>query len=161
MGAGMVAAVALMVSASALRAEVVRPAPAFATLDGKSLDGFRGQPVVLLIADSPKNRALRRQLRRIEAVYSEFEARRAVFVVAFTRGPADAPIASSLPLLKVARPIDVAARYGIGNSSAADFAVAVIGRDGNLDFILPKAVPAATLMDMIINNGEQQAEERK
>lgn len=143
-------------------AEVVRPAPNFAWAPGKTLQSWKGQPVILLIAPSPKSRAFRKQAARIQAAYQDFAARNAVFVAAFTEPdttsfPYADRIASNVPFVIAPNGAQIAASYGFNG----EFAVAVIGKDGNLDLNSGKIVPASRIMDMIYNNFEQQASERK
>ncbi|MFM8718258.1 MAG: hypothetical protein ACKOFH_01815, partial [Chthoniobacterales bacterium] len=67
----------LLVAAFALpavcRADVVRPAPDFAWLTSgaksKSLKSLRGQPVVLVVAESPRQRIFRAQVGQLKKVY--------------------------------------------------------------------------------------------
>ena len=139
-------------------AEVVRPAPNFTWGIGRTLKSWKGQPVVLLIAPSPKSGAFRKQARRIEAVYQEFAARNVVFVAAFTDPEAAGqPIPSNVPFVIANNGAQIAADYGM----AGKFALSVIGKDGNLDLNSAQVVPASRIMDMILNNYEQQAPERK
>src|SRR3954447_12307654 len=47
-----------------------------------SLRGLHGQAVVLVIADSPRTGAFKKQLRYLEGYYSEFASRQTIFVAA-------------------------------------------------------------------------------
>jgi len=139
-------------------AEVVRPAPNFTWGTGRTLKSWQGQPVVLLIAPSPRSSAFRKQAGRIQAAYQELAARNVVFVAAFTDPEAAAEkIPSNVPFVLANNGAQIAANYGL----EGDFALAVIGRDGNLDLNSPKVIPTSRIMDMVINNAEQQAAERK
>ena len=150
--------IALLCAPGTLRAEVVRPAPAFTCAAGNSLKSFKGQPVILLIAPSPRSGAFRKQAKRIQAVYQQFAARNAVFVAVFTdTEAAGCPIPSNVPFTLVQDGAKVAAAYGFDGK----FSLCVVGKDGNLDLITSKVVPASRLMDMIYNNAEQQTAERK
>jgi len=149
---------ALAILTVGAQAEVVRPAPNFTCAAGKTLKSWKGQPVVLLIAPSPRSSAFRKQARRIEAVYHEFAARNALFVVAFTDPESvGQPVPSNLPFVVANNGAKVASDYGFDGK----FSVSVIGKDGNLDLNTSKVVPASRIMDMILNNYEQQAAERK
>ena len=140
-----------------VRAEVVRPAPAFVCA-GKSLKSFKGQPVILLIAPSPRSAAFRKQAKRIQSAYQDFAARKAVFVAVFTDPDAEGrAIPSNVPFTPAREGAKVAAAYGFDGN----FSLCVIGKDGNLDLTTSKVVPASRIMDMIYNNAEQQAAERK
>ena len=147
-----------VIGLASAQAGVVRPAPNFTWGIGRTLKSWKGQPVVLLIAPSPKSGAFRKQARRIEAVYQEFAARNVVFVAAFTDPEAAGqPIPSNVPFVIANNGAQIAADYGM----AGKFALAVIGKDGNLDLNSAQVVPASRIMDMILNNYEQQAPERK
>ena len=137
-------------------AEVVRPAPAIACVAGKSLQSFKGQPVIVLVAPSARSGAFRKQARRIQAVYQQFAARNAVFIAVFTE-PDERPVPSNVPFILAADGPKTAADYGFNGK----FNLYVIGRDRNLDLATAKVVPASRLMDAIYNNAEQQASERK
>ena len=149
---------ALLLAQGTLWAEVVRPAPAFGCVAGKSLKSFKGQPVILLIAPSPRSGAFRKQARRIQEIYQSFASRNAVFVAVFTDPQAEGrPIPSNVPFILAGEGEKVAAAYGFDGK----FNLSVIGRDGNLDLTTPEVVPASRIMDMIYNNAEQQTAERK
>ncbi|MEI6561983.1 MAG: DUF4174 domain-containing protein [Verrucomicrobiota bacterium] len=139
-------------------AEVVRPAPNFTWGTGRTLKSWQGQPVVLIIAPSPRSGAFRKQAQRIQAAYQELAARNVVFVAAFTDPEAAAEkIPSNVPFVIANNGTQIATNYGL----EGNFALAVIGRDGNLDLNSPKVIPASRIMDMVINNAEQQTAERK
>jgi hypothetical protein len=151
------AALALL-SAGAAQAQVVRPAPNFAWAPGKTLQTWKGQPVVLVIAPSPSSRAFSKQAKRIEGAYPQFSARRVLFAAAFTQpGAENLPIPSNIPFVIVPNGAQIAAAYGFDGC----FGLNVIGRDGNLDLISTKVTPAWRIMDMVYNNAEQQATERR
>ena len=65
-------------------------------------------------------------------------------------------IPSNVPFVVANNGAQIAANYAL----EGDFALAVIGRDGNLDLNSAKVVPVSRIMDMVINNAEQQAAER-
>jgi len=149
---------AALLAPVAVRADVVRPAPNFTWAAGKSLKGFKGQPVVLIIAPSPNSSAFRKQARRIEVVYQELAARKAVFIVAFTENDTlVGKIPSNIPFVLANNGPQVATAYHFDGK----FSLNVIGKDGNLDLTTPQIIPASRIMDMIYNNAEQQASERK
>src|SRR3954469_22049525 len=75
---------------------VPRPTPDF-SFPGpggrtQTLRSLRGQPVVLLVADSPRTGAFRKQLEYIAPLYSEFATRKAIFIAAFTQGGGETPV---------------------------------------------------------------------
>jgi len=150
--------VALALAPMFAQADVVHPAPNFTWAAGKTIQSWKGQPVVLLIAPSPSSGAFRTQAKRIADVYQEFAARNAVFVAAFADPEsAGQPIPSNIPFVIASNGPQVAADYGFNGK----FSINVIGKDGNLDLSSVKVVPASRIMDMILNNFEQQTSERK
>lgn len=151
------AALALL-PAGLAQAQVVRPAPNFAWAPGKTLSAWKGQPVVLVIAPSPRSGDFRKQAKRIERAYPQFSARRILFAAAFTEpGAVNETLGSNVPFVIVPNGLQVAAAYGFNGR----LSVNVIGRDGNLDLASTKVVPAWRIMDMVLNNAEQQATERR
>jgi hypothetical protein len=148
--------VALAVTTSA---EVIRPAPEFswpgAGNPTRSLRSLRGQPVVLVIADSPKTKAFRKQVKWLEESYTELASKGAVFIAAFRNG--QGPVKSDIPFVVANNGAAVASGYGANG----DFALAIIGRDGNLDYVTDKVRPGQRVRDVIINNYSVQASTRK
>ena len=61
------------------------------------------------------------------------------------------------PFVLAADPAQVAADYGV----TGRFAIAVIGTDGNLDFITTRIVAGERIRDMVYNNYESQSAARK
>lgn len=137
---------------------IVRPAPDF-TFDGiagkKNLRSLRGQPVVLVIARSPRARDFRKQLDRIGTIYNEFASRGVVFICAFTE--ADGQVPSDIPFVTAASGASVAQSYSQGR----DFSIAIIGRDGNLDLNTDKVLPAFRIREVIQNSFQVQNDVRK
>jgi hypothetical protein len=152
------AALALLaVLAPSANAGVVRPAPAF-TFGGSggknSLGSLRGQPVVLLIARTAKTSALRSQLKNLSTAYHDCASRGAVFIAAILDG---GTVPSDIPFALAANGAAVAAAYGM----QGDFLIAVIGRDGNLDFVTDKPVPGMRVFEVIKNNFDVQDKARR
>jgi len=138
-----------------LRADVVRPAPEIALETGKSLKALRGQPVILLVAPSPRSRAFRKQVKRFEEDYQKFAARKTVFIAAFTESTEG--LRSNLPFAVARDGAAVATAYGIEGA----FGLIVIGADGNLDLKTEKVSGTYRAMDAIQNNFVVQANERR
>jgi len=136
-------------------ANVVRPAPDFVLSTGKPVRSLRGQPVVLLVAPSPRSRAFRKQVRRLEADYQRYAARGTVFVAAFTQSTEG--LESNIPFVVARDGATVAAQYGVNTP----FGLAVIGMDGNLDLITSEVSGAYRVRDAILNNYQHQSQERK
>jgi len=141
-----------------LNAAVVRPAPSF-TFAGsggpRSLASLRGQPVVLLLAKSPKTSALRKQLKNLRSVFHACASRGTVFAVVFTEGAAAVP--SDIPFVQVTNAPAVASAYGL----RGDFLIAVIGRDGNLDLLTDKVQPGLRVVEVINNSFDVQDKTRR
>lgn len=154
-----IAALALLAAMSTpIRAAVVRHAPAFtfAGAGGKSsLGSLRGQPVVLVIARNGKTKALRTQMKSLQAVYHDCASRGAVFVAALADGGGAVP--SDIPFALANNAAAVAAAYGM----RGDFLIAVVGRDGNLDFVTDKPVPGMRVLEVIRNNFDVQEKARR
>src|SRR5947207_227030 len=110
-------------------AAVVRPAPDFSWQGlGGRLSKVRGQPVVLVIADSPRNHAFRSQVKKLHELYRQFAAKQVLFAAAFTQGGDGVP--SDIPFVIVENGAKVAADYGVSGK----FAIAVIGHASKVDF---------------------------
>lgn len=143
-------ALALSVALPHSYADVVRPAPDFSWLNSSatpsSFKDFRGQPVVLLIAPSASTWAFRRQVQQLESVYQRLSAAKAICVVAFTAK--EKTIRSNIPFALAINSPEVASLYGIKKG----FAIAVIGRDGNLDAITPSVLAGQRVLDIIANS---------
>lgn len=143
----------------AAKAAVVNLAPEFSIIGAgdkaRSLRSFRGQPVVLVIADSPKNGALKKQLKNLQEVYSELASKGTVLVAAI--GTGDGPIPSNNPVAVASNGAAVATAYGVTKG----FQIAIIGRDGNIDYQTDRVLPAERVRDVIQNSFEAQKSARK
>lgn len=151
--------VLLAVTVSA-QAVVVRPTHDFTILGpgnkAKSLSSMRGQPVVLVIADSPRNSAFRKQLKNLRDIYSQFASRQVVFVAAFMDGSTE-PVQSDVPFAIANNGAAVAGAYGVQDG----FSLVVIGKDGNLDYQSAKPAAAERIRDVIQNSFAVQEPARK
>jgi hypothetical protein len=139
-----------MALSAPLFAEVARPAsdftfPAAGGKDG-SLKNLRGQPVVLVIADSAQRKELLKQLRLLEELYPKFANKHVVFAAALT-GASEA-VQSSIPFAPVNNPSAVAAAYQF----AGKFQLVIIGRDGNIDYQTEKVCLGERVRDVIQNS---------
>ena len=156
--AGMAAIALLAAPAPWLHAGLVRPAPSFSFggAGGKnSLGSLRGQPVVLVIAQTGNTKALRSQMKSLKNIYHDCASRGAVFVAALTDGGGTVP--SDIPFALANNGGAVAAAYGM----RGDFLIAVIGRDGNLDLVTDKPIPGARVFEVIKNNFDVQEKARR
>ena len=140
--------------------EVIRSAPEFswpgAGNTKRSLKSLRGQPVVLVIADSPKTGSFRKQLKWLKPIYHELAAKGAVFIAAFRAGEEGA-VKSDIPFVIANNGAGVASAYGVNG----DFGLAIIGKDGNIDYVTDKVRTGERIRDVMINNFQPQAEGRK
>ena len=116
---------------------------------------FRGQPVVILVAPSPDSGALRKEADRIEHLYLDLSARKTIFVAAFTSAPGR--VMSNVPYIIAEKGGAVAKAYGVAGS---EFAVIVVGVDGNVDMVSTQVEAAQRILDVINNNGTVQAANR-
>lgn len=149
-----------LIAATAASAVVIRPAPNL-TFPGpgnkaKSLQSLRGQPVVLLIAESPRTGAYRKQLKELREIYSQFASRQVVFIAAFRDGSTE-PVKSDVPFAIAYNGSAVAGAYGVQD----DFALVVIGKDGNVDYQTRKPASAQRIRDVIQNSFAVQEGARK
>lgn len=137
---------------------VVRPAPDFSYSGiggNKSLRNLHGQPVILILTKSPKTKAFRKQLKAIAPLYQEFASRGTVIAAAFSES--DGEVESNMPVVVVNNGAASASRYGL----TGDFAIAIIGPDGNLDLFTDKVLPAFRIREVIQNSYEVQNSARK
>ena len=140
-------------------AEVVRPAPDLAWIDStgakKPLAALRGKPVVVLIADSPRQRAFRAQVGQLQKIYERFAAQGLVCIAAFSGE--QGVIRSNIPFLTVSDGPTVASSF----DTPSGFAIAILGEDGNLDYIGNRVVPAQRIYDIIDNSYARQKQLRR
>lgn len=155
---GFVAVCAVALVATAF-ARVVRPAPDFSwvAVGGvvKSLKSLEGQPVVLLIAPSPRNKKFRAQIRQFQSDYQRLAAKELVCFAAFTEEPGR--VDSNIPFVVATD----GPRVGFVYDVPQGFAIAIIGPDGNLDYLTDEVVPAQRVLDVMNNNASVQEYLRK
>lgn len=140
-------------------ANVVRKAPDFtwpgAGNKSRSLRSLHGQPVVLVVAASPRNGAFRKQIEWLKQTYTQLAAKGTIFIVAFREG--EGPVKSDIPFVVANNGGAVASAFGV----EGDFGLVVIGKDGNVDYQTNKVRTGERVRDVIINNFEAQAATRK
>lgn len=158
MRSALITLLALLFAASADAAALNR-APDFNILSpGQKtlgLRSFRGQPVVLLIADSVKNGAFKKQLKNLQGIYQELASKGVVIVAALARD--EGPLPTNVPVAVASDGVGVGASYGVQKG----FLIAIIGRDGNLDCQTAKVLPAERVRDVVQNSSEVQISARK
>ncbi len=149
------AAISILVAgATAASGAVVRLAPDFALPvagKGRSLKSLRGQPVVLIIARSPKASDFKKQDKYLNELYHQFAAKQVVFVVAFTE--AKDPLKSNVPFVVADNGPAVAGAYGVTDK----FNIVIIGKDGNIDYQTKNVLIPERVMDVVQNSYEVQA----
>ena len=135
-------------------AAVVRSAPDF-SIPGigkmKSLKALRGQPVVLVIAESPRTGDFKAQAKNLKDIYQQFASKQVVFVAAFTEDTG--VIKSDIPFAVADNGPSVAGASGVADK----FNIVIIGRDGNVDYQTKKVLPASRVRDVIQNSFAVQA----
>ena len=96
--------------------EVVRPAPqfAFSTAAGESrtLKEVKGQPVLLLLADSPTRSAFRAQLRELEKAFDRLSIRKTLISAAFKQD-GGGEVRSNIPVTLLPDGARVCEAYGL------------------------------------------------
>jgi hypothetical protein len=146
----LLAAASLSLFLGSASSAVVRPAPNITWVDFtgkvKGLSAFKGQPVVILIAPSPQDRAFRAQVGQLHKMYERYAAAKVVFVAAFTQEPGR--IKSNIPFAVAGDGPRVAFDYQTGEK----FGIAIVGRDGNLDYVTDRVLPAQRIFDVINNS---------
>lgn len=140
-------------------AEVVRGAPDFTWLSsgarGQSLRSLRGQPVVLIVAQSPVQRIFRAQVGQLQKVYRLLGNDKVVAIAAFTQQPG--VIKSNIPFVLAANPASVAGAYGVDGP----FGIFIIGKDGNIDALSNRVMSGQRILDVINNSFVVQRDNRK
>ena len=115
-----------------------------------TLASIRGKPVLLLVAPSPRDRAFRSQLAELKDRYERLAAQGLLCFAALT--VEDGRIPSNIPFIMVNDPTATATAYDVQKG----FAIAVIGRDGNLDCLSAKPLPGQRVLDLVMNNASVQ-----
>lgn len=149
----------LLIALGAARAEVARPAPGFLWTDAagkpQKAEVLRGRPVVVLLADSPRQWAFRSQVGQLQKLYGQLAASGLVCVAAFSQE--QGLLRSNIPFLGVSDPAAVCTAF----DAPEGFAIALIGPDGNLDFIGNRVLPAQRIFDIIQNSFAVQKKLRR
>lgn len=128
-------------------ANVVRPTPNVPWVDAfgkvQGLGSFKGKPVVLLISKSPRTWAFRAQVGQLHKLAERFATDNVIFMAAFTEAPG--LIRSNIPFVLAAD----GPRTGYDFQAEGNFTIALIGRDGNLDYVTSKVLPAQRIFDLV------------
>jgi len=149
-------ALSLFVALASANAEVIRLAPDF-TFPGvgkaQSLKSVRGQPVVLIVAKSPKVKEFKTQVKNLRDIYEQFASKQVLFVAAFTGEVG--PVTSDIPFVIANNGPAVATAYSM--PAKDKFNIIIIGKDGNVDYQTSKVIGAARVHDVIQNSYAVQA----
>ena len=121
----------------------------------RTLRSLHGQSVVLLIAKSARTGALKKQVKYLQELFEQLASRETIFAVAIREG--DATVQSNIPIIIVNNGPAVADAYGIKR----DFGIAIIGRDGNIDYQTDKVLTPQRVRDVIQNSFTVQASLRR
>ena len=147
-------------TAIAARADIVRLAPDFSYpgpgSKARSLKGLRGQAVVLVVSRSAKEGDFKKQLKYLREIYQQFASKEVVFVAAIQEGDGS-PVKSDIPFALANNAPAIAASYGV----EGDFAIVIIGRDGNIDYQTKKVLTPERVRDVIQNSFAVQVSARK
>ena len=147
---------ALLFTVVTAHAEIVRLAPDF-TFPGvgkaQSLKAVRGQPVVLIVAKSPKIGDFKAQVKRLKEIYEEFANKQVLFVAAFTGEVG--PVKSDIPFVTANNGAAIASAYSVPGKDK--FNIIIIGKDGNVDYQTSKVIGAERVRDVIQNSYDVQA----
>jgi peroxiredoxin len=150
----LLSALCLVFTLATVPAAVVRLAPDFSFTGiskSQSLKGVRGQPVVLLIAQSPKLGDFKTQVKNLKDMYQQFANKQVIFVAAFSGEPG--PVKSDIPFVLANNGAAIASAYGVPGK----FNIVIIGKDGNVDYQTSKVLTAERVYDVIQNSYAVQA----
>jgi uncharacterized protein YccT (UPF0319 family) len=132
-------------------AEVIRPAPpvAFPPVDGhaRTLKSFLGQPLIVLLADSPKRGDFRTQLKEMEKAFDRLAIRKTVVAAAF-KNQDSTEIASNIPVISLPDGAGVCEAFAMKGK----FAIALIGPDGNLDYVTNNILNINRILEVMQNS---------
>jgi hypothetical protein len=133
------------------RAEVARPAPdlPFPVQAGKarSLSSFRGQPLVLLLADSPKRGSFCAQLKALEDAFDRLANRSTVVAVGFKKGNSET-LRTNIPLVELPDGATACNAFEL----KGDFAIVLVGPDGNIDYQTGKVLNINRILEVMQNS---------
>jgi len=91
----------------------------------------------------------------LEESYQSLAARGVIFVAAFRQG--EGPVKSNIPFVVASNGAAVAEAYGVRD----DFALVVVGQDGNVDYQTDEARTGERVRDVVQNAFPVQSASRK
>jgi len=121
----------------------------------KSSRAFRGQPMVILIANKPDQRNVRGQAKRLEKQYRDFAGMETVFIAAFTEAGGRVP--SDIPFAYAAEPVKLAEQMG----ATGDFTLYVVAKDGSVAQQTNKVQSGQRVLDILVNSRPAQMAENR
>ncbi len=140
----------LALAAGTLNADVVRPSPEYSWVDStgarKSSRDFLGRPVVVLVSNSPRDWSFRSQVGQLQKMYERLASEKIVCVAAFSQTPG--VVRSNIPFVIAAD----GPRLAYDLQVTKGFAIAVIGKDGNLDYFGRRVIPVRRIYDILDNS---------
>lgn len=149
-----------LLAALASSAEVVRPAPEilFPADGGKprTLASFKGQPVILLLADTPSRGPFKAQLKEIQGAFDRLAIRNAVVAAAFRSGDPTS-VRTDIPLVTLPDGASACSALQL----KGEFAIALIGPDGNIDYQTGKVLNMNRILEVMQNSYEIQKSARR
>ena len=146
---------AMLAASPRASAEVVRPAPsvAFPPYGGKpkSLASFKGQPLILLLADSPRRGSFKAQLKELEGSFDRLAIRGTVVAAGFKSGDPEA-VRTNVPLVLLPEGAAACAAFQL----KGEFVVVLVGPDGNIDYQTGKVLNMNRILEVMQNSYEIQ-----
>jgi len=137
----------------------IRPAPDFTWKDAygklQTLKSLEGKPVVIVISSNVKDWRFRLQMWEINGIYERLAAMGAVFVMAFTDQPGRVP--SNIPFIVASDGPRVGYLYNITKGNG----IAIISKDGNLDYVTNRILLGRRILDVIQNTQVTQEQMRR
>jgi len=116
---------------------------------------FRGQPVVIIVANRPDQGQVRGQAKRLERQYRDFAGLETVFIAAMTQE--GGRIESDVPFAYAADPLGLATDLG----ATGDFTLYVVAKDGSVVEQTNKVLSGQRVLDLIVNSRPQQRLENR
>lgn len=145
----------LALGASMTIAEVIRPAPtvSFPAVEGRqrNIKSYAGQPMIILLADSPKRSDFRIQLKEMEKSFDRLSIQKTVIAAAF-KNQTSGEILSNLPVITLPDGAQACEAFQLKGK----FAIALIGPDGNLDYITNNVLNINRILEVMQNSYEVQ-----
>ena len=108
-----------------------------------------------MFCEYAKNGAFKKQLKNLQEIYPELASKGTVIVAAI--GSGEGPIPSNNPVAIASNGAAVATAYSVKKG----FQIAIIGRDGNLDYQSDHVLAPERVRDVIQNSFEVQKSARK